>query len=364
MFQFAAFYDKDLEILPGATMNLVGPIHTNGSLYLGSNATLNVNSQVTLTGDIFNRRKDRNETYPNGRVRIRDAAGNSLDLLSNGTGSTAQTRNAMDAERVEAVWGSQVKLGMDPVIIPSPEFIDKEGAYYENADLRINYKPAATNSSNTDYLSTVPFDIQVPIDDEGNYRNLTEGQLRSLRQPVMVSRALEQANYCNASSAPNITNVTTNNDVKRIIVESLQTAIASQEVPLEFTSLDSALNVANPDLKASFEEILEARLDQEFDLLDILTSGNLLRIATLNSLLNPDRLDDLSALSPKQIAAIAYTDSDGTTPKGERCFVNAPIGDIGRDSSNHESPDRYYNDREGRDMRLLQTNIESMTIWN
>jgi hypothetical protein len=37
--QFLAFYQNDLEILPGATMNLHGPVHTNGNLYLNSDAT-------------------------------------------------------------------------------------------------------------------------------------------------------------------------------------------------------------------------------------------------------------------------------------------------------------------------------------
>ena len=32
MFQFAVFYNKDLEILPGPSMMLAGPVHTNGDL--------------------------------------------------------------------------------------------------------------------------------------------------------------------------------------------------------------------------------------------------------------------------------------------------------------------------------------------
>ena len=39
LFQFLAFYQNDLEILPGPTMNLTGPVHTNGTLYLNSNTS-------------------------------------------------------------------------------------------------------------------------------------------------------------------------------------------------------------------------------------------------------------------------------------------------------------------------------------
>src|SRR5690606_2360711 len=38
LFQFAAFYNKDLEINPGAEMSLSGPVHVNGDLYLSPGA--------------------------------------------------------------------------------------------------------------------------------------------------------------------------------------------------------------------------------------------------------------------------------------------------------------------------------------
>ncbi|NJN72783.1 MAG: hypothetical protein HC799_08230 [Limnothrix sp. RL_2_0] len=353
MFQFAAFYANDLEILPGPEMNLRGPVHTNGSLYLGANDVLNVHNQVTLGGQLFNKRKNNNDTYSDGKVKIKDAAGNWLNLLSNGTGSTSQTANAMDSELIKSAWGTQVQVGMDPVIIPSPSFINKDGTYYAKADIRIEYKPAATATGNSDYLETVPFEIQVPIGD-GTYQTLTEGQMRSLRQPVMVSRDLERANYCNASGAPNLTTITTDNEGRRIVVESLQAAIASQVLPLQFSSLNQALNTTKlADLRSSFEAILNTRLNSE-----------------LGTLLNAVQLNLLASQSPAQIAAIAYdipdpdADDGSTIPAGERCFVAAPLRDIGRDSGNHQSPYRYYNDRESKEMRLLQTNIESLTIWN
>mgnify|MGYP006975171733 FL=1 len=119
MFQFAAFYLNDLEILPGPVMNLSGPIHTNGNLYLGSDNGLNINSQVTLSKNLYSFRKNNNQTYPDGRVRIMNTAGTFLNLLFNGTGSTSPTTSAMDANRVATAWGSQVKLGIDALSIPN-----------------------------------------------------------------------------------------------------------------------------------------------------------------------------------------------------------------------------------------------------
>lgn len=57
LFQFVAFYNKDLEIAPGPTMNLSGPIHTNGDLYLNANNQLNISGQVTTAGSLFRGRK-------------------------------------------------------------------------------------------------------------------------------------------------------------------------------------------------------------------------------------------------------------------------------------------------------------------
>jgi hypothetical protein len=66
LFQFLAFYQNDLEILPGAVMNLHGPVHTNGSLYLNSDATLTVNElnpnipsvHLSAAGNVYRGRKD------------------------------------------------------------------------------------------------------------------------------------------------------------------------------------------------------------------------------------------------------------------------------------------------------------------
>lgn len=58
LFSHAIFYNMDLEFMPGATMHLVGPIHTNGRLYVRSQNTsasvsLNFTSQVTTAKGLY-----------------------------------------------------------------------------------------------------------------------------------------------------------------------------------------------------------------------------------------------------------------------------------------------------------------------
>lgn len=47
LFQYAIFYDGDMELFPGAAFNVTGRVHTNGKLYTGTNATLTYNDLVT-----------------------------------------------------------------------------------------------------------------------------------------------------------------------------------------------------------------------------------------------------------------------------------------------------------------------------
>ena len=59
IFQFAVFYDKDLEILPGPDMTLRGRVHTNRDLYIGSGGTLTIDANYLRTvGDIYRHRKN------------------------------------------------------------------------------------------------------------------------------------------------------------------------------------------------------------------------------------------------------------------------------------------------------------------
>ena len=74
IFQFAVFYENDLEIAPGPRMTLGGRVHTNSNMYLQSGDGLFVDGFVTAAGDIHHGRKG-----PGGLsdadVQIRDAFG-------------------------------------------------------------------------------------------------------------------------------------------------------------------------------------------------------------------------------------------------------------------------------------------------
>jgi hypothetical protein len=85
IFQYAIFYDKDLELLPGPSMTISGRVHTNHDLYVGvgSGNTLTIKSNYfRAVGDILRRRKD-DGTATLGSVMIQKFGTATLvDMLS------------------------------------------------------------------------------------------------------------------------------------------------------------------------------------------------------------------------------------------------------------------------------------------
>ncbi|MDZ7815654.1 MAG: hypothetical protein U5N86_06530 [Planctomycetota bacterium] len=70
IFQFFAFYENDLEILPGPEMHVRGRVHSNSDLYLGSeNRIYYEKGRIRSAGDLWRHRKDR-DSYPSGTVYV------------------------------------------------------------------------------------------------------------------------------------------------------------------------------------------------------------------------------------------------------------------------------------------------------
>jgi hypothetical protein len=77
IFQFAVFYEDDLEFHPGPDMRIGGRMHTNADMYLGAGSNLYIDSYVTSAGDIFaDRKAGAAIAYGAGNVFVRDASGN------------------------------------------------------------------------------------------------------------------------------------------------------------------------------------------------------------------------------------------------------------------------------------------------
>jgi hypothetical protein len=344
LFQFAAFYDGDLEMNSTAQMNINGRVHTNGNFYAqptpDAGQDTRLLSSVTVAGRIYNR-VDAMTINRNGNTRV---------LISgdptNPTNPANQYVNfpVYDASRTTPLSPGEISTfqgrvldgdaGVSPLRLPPGGFLRKRdrdnniGEYYGKADLRLEMVPKRA-------LGNVPFNFtaiknggtggscagfDIAGDRQGtsiNCTQLNEGQLRSLQQPVMVKVVSneERTRFCPTANA------TINSQRLR----ALQVAIAAQNTPIPFSQLSLPLNnAANVAIR---------------DIATTLTAG-------LNT-----------AQSPTQIALGAGG-----------CFLPAPIqtldGGTVPSAANYSWNSSFFDRRENRWIGMLQTNIASLTVWN
>lgn len=133
LFQFAAFYNKDLEILPGPNMLLSGPVHTNGNLYLDSNTHLSIQGQVTTARNLYRGRKNANICRSNS-VSVSDPL-NLRPVLP-----TCSTRTLITNDQL-AEWNGMIQTNVDNLTVPDPGMLSPSAnsIYWQRADLRLVY---------------------------------------------------------------------------------------------------------------------------------------------------------------------------------------------------------------------------------
>lgn len=113
LFQFAVFYTTDLEVFPGPSMTLGGRVHTNGNMYLGSGATLTIDTNhVRAVGDIYRRRKS-NAADSSGTVEIRKWVANPFDVNEPREFFRMNSRSQMGAVSTVSGYDSDFTAGHD-----------------------------------------------------------------------------------------------------------------------------------------------------------------------------------------------------------------------------------------------------------
>jgi hypothetical protein len=335
LFQFAAFYENDLEFHPGSKMTIDGPVHSNGSIYFGAQKddpnNLKVIGQVSATGDIYSRRKSENTTFSASRSNLckYNASipdGEDCKPLYDGS-YTGNLLSLIDRNYIKNRWGNRLKVGVKNIKVPEPDLLNKQGDYYKQADLRIQFNPTATGAN-------LPFTIEA-IDRNNNQTiTLSDGQLQSLRQPVMT-------NFCSSVEAE-LTSIPADlntPEIKGALATALKVSIASIKLDKEH------LKYGN-DLALSLDNLYGAGTGK----LDTIEANIIEALKTkgLNPATATTHWNTIKTWTPNQIAALRTTSS----PNGG-CFVASPL-----------SISQFYNSREDRQIKVLQLNIKALTIWN
>jgi hypothetical protein len=108
VFQFAVFYEQDLEILPGPDMTLGGRVHSNSDLYLGARSSLKCDSWTTAAGNIYHGRKDDPLDDMTGDITIKDRFG-VYQSMKNGDGTWLDSSHPDWVAESLNRWGGMVE---------------------------------------------------------------------------------------------------------------------------------------------------------------------------------------------------------------------------------------------------------------
>jgi hypothetical protein len=218
LFQFLAFYQNDLEILPGANMNLHGPVHTNGSLYLNSDATLTVNElnpniptvHLSAAGNVYRGRKDASTCAGTVRIaKLKDANNDgALDIVNVGCGSGTSALNSATL----STWLGALLAHQPSVSVPSPDaLVHGSGEFWLKADVRI-----ALDLKHPDGAGRFPLVVQTAAGNTDaaataklqSFVNAKPGRLFYNDVPTgspSVTTCTTTGSYCNRTGyAPNI----------------------------------------------------------------------------------------------------------------------------------------------------------------
>jgi Tfp pilus assembly protein PilX len=152
LFQFAAFYENDLDFTNPAAMNLDGPIHSNGDLYLNAGSPVNIRGQLTSAGKIYRGEKITNTCNSSNPFSVIDGTFNTanppvaniLALSCSGSTRVAVTSTGANSTISALPWNSNGTLNIQPGIprltVPSPAVLNAQSGseYWDKADLRIS----------------------------------------------------------------------------------------------------------------------------------------------------------------------------------------------------------------------------------
>jgi len=187
LFQFAAFYEQDLELHPGPSMTITGRIHSNHDIYLTAGQTLSIDSYLTSSANIYDHRKPGDPGT--GTVRIKDADGYYQNMDFDSTDPDW-------ANKALETWGGKVKsqvhgiptielplgAGAEPIDIikrgdaGDPEEL-QEARLYHQADLRIIDGVAYDKSGSVVDLTYDKDGVSVnPVDTSKSFHNYREGK--------------------------------------------------------------------------------------------------------------------------------------------------------------------------------------------
>jgi hypothetical protein len=383
IFQFAAFYEGDLEITSSTDMSINGPIHSNAGIFLAPGRLLSLNGGVTHVNGIFRslRYQATHNTdarsilfsgggpYPDSAVACNGVANGCVSAVDAwGAGpfpiaiSTANITASNNAIRNTGV------LRLPPSgFLSQTQTNGSPGTYYNKADLRVTFDPRNANPTfnimRMEQSNTAP----ALIEDFSN----TPGLINSLQKPVMLRVASDAAR-----STSEIVRLCPKLDGTAGEPDPNDPVLTKRAIPNLPAALTSTTNLAKLNGSASIPAnsalanrqlvinalrqaiIMSQVSDMTYAQTKSAASGPLL--TNFQTLLSNAgfTLAERNIVTAARLDEIAALNTNSLTGNGG-CFLPAPMQILSNSVANP-----LFDKREGRNMYILQSNIKSLTVWN
>ncbi|MVN88175.1 hypothetical protein GO986_15605 [Deinococcus sp. HMF7620] len=146
LFQFAVFFDKDMEFDNTAKLSFTGPIHSNGNIFLdsgtGTDTSLTLEGQVTSAYDIYRRQKKDNICQGSVLIAAQDTS-----MVALPCSSAVDTPYTNDYYKTR--YGGTVESNIGELDVPSIAALQPtpSAEYWQKADVRIVLKRKTAVSS-------------------------------------------------------------------------------------------------------------------------------------------------------------------------------------------------------------------------
>ena len=175
IFQYAIFYDLNMEIDPGASMTVTGPVYSNGGIWSGS-SVLTFNSTVSAAGNIYNTNSDPFASTYTG-------SGNSTYLVSS---NISQDTLAMPIGQTNDPTAIRALLNLPPA--GTAPYSSTGQLYFINqTDLIVSNSPGGTLSAYLqDSNNVTPLQYITP-DVTQSITNLTYSYATNITHPVTTN---------------------------------------------------------------------------------------------------------------------------------------------------------------------------------
>jgi hypothetical protein len=182
VFQYAIFYNMDMEVFNGPTMTVNGKVHSNGTLYYAPAATLTINSSLTSSGDIERGIKvwdsTKSKLLSSTSAANQTAYQNSQALWANDPANWASTDPTISSYGEASFLVQNAKTGslVDFKISSAPTFYDSESAGWAGGALTQWGGGVKTRDQGIDeILPPVPTDVLAAASDPSNpYHTMIE----------------------------------------------------------------------------------------------------------------------------------------------------------------------------------------------